>query len=94
MLLRVNGPILGRRNGDLIEVSDEAGRKAVADYGLLVTEIAERPKAAPLKLVPKDSVVEPKAVKPVVEAVDEPVDEPVADPTVDEILESLNGDDG
>lgn len=42
MLLRVNGPVLGRNTGDLIEVSDEEGQAIVAEYQHWVTEVAER----------------------------------------------------
>jgi len=103
MLLRMNAPILGRRNGDLIEVSDDEGAKIIANYGDRVTKVADRPST--LRLVPSTdarvsrsqtarSVSEAQA-----EAVEQPADDTFApspivgvanDPTVDEVLESMN----
>lgn len=39
MLLRIDGPILGKKNGELIEVDEAEGDRLLAAYGSYITEI-------------------------------------------------------
>lgn len=83
MLLRIDGPVFGHRNGTIIEVDQADGERMLAQGGKFVTELVDgRPAAArpSTVAVPEPTIV----VEPTVEVEPEVDDEYLPDAADDD----------
>lgn len=80
MLLRIDGPVLGHRAGDIITIDDEQGKQIVEDYGTYVTLLSGADEIAPASEEPPAGNAQDEAKQPSITVVEDGPQEAPAKP--------------